>query len=196
MDFLRTMITGTVAYNNLEFPSVYNSAAGRSEQCSTETPGAGWSVVIILSPDEDDRTDGQLSKHFKSVAQRDSRLGEYAGIHSRRVLDDGSIQITIRKKCKTAKGKSNLEPAIVDTQRKPVENRAFRGGSKVNVMCSALPTNSPASGKWGMSLFLEALQLVEPVYMDGGVEDFPDLSGSTDPVTSAYDDFNDAIPFD
>ena len=151
---------------------------------------------MTVSPDEDERTDGQFGKHYKSVAQRDSRLGEYSGIHSRRVLDDGSIQITIRKKCKTAKGKANLEPAIVDTQRKAVENRAFRGGSKVNVMCSALPTNSPASGKWGMSLFLEAVQLVEPVYMDGGVNDFPDLSGSTDPVTSAYDDFNDAIPFD
>lgn len=195
MDFLRMMITGTVAYNNLEYPSVYNSAAGRSEQCSTETPGAGWSLVINMSADEDDRTDGTLSKHFKSVAQRDSRLGEYAGIHSRRVTDDGSIQVTVRKKCKTAKGKANLEPAIVDTQRKPVDNRAFRGGSKVNVMVSALPTNSPASGKWGMSLFLEAVQLVEPVYMDGGVDDFPDLSTSTDPVTSAYDDFNDEIPF-
>lgn len=195
MDFLRTMITGNTAFNNLEFPSVYNAAAGRSEQCSTETPGAGWSLVVTLSADEDERLHGLMTKHFKSVAQRDSRLGEYSGIHSRRVTDDGSIQVTIRKKCKTAKGKSNLEPAIVDTQRKPVDNRAFRGGSKVNVMCSALPTNSPASGKWGMSLFLEAVQLIEPVYMDGGVDDFPDLSGSTDPVTSAYDDFNDEIPF-
>ena len=195
MDFKRSMFTGTVAFNNLEYSSVYNTAAGRSEQCSTETPGAGWSLVVNLTAEEDARLNTEMSKHFSGVAQRDSRLGEYGGIHSRRVQDDGTILVTARKKCKTAKGKANLPPAIVDTQRKPVENRGFRGGSQVNVMVSALPTNSPASGKWGMSLFLEAVQLVEPVYMDGGVDDFPDLSGSTDPVASAYDDFNDEIPF-
>ena len=91
MDFLRSMITGNTACNNLEYPSVYNAAAGRSEQCSSETPGAGWSLVVTLSADEDKRLHNLMSKHFKSVAQRDSRLGEYAGIQAKMMAEIQSI---------------------------------------------------------------------------------------------------------
>ena len=38
MDFLRTMITGNTAFNNLEFPSVYN-AAGRSRAVFNRNSG-------------------------------------------------------------------------------------------------------------------------------------------------------------
>ena len=199
--FLRNMMSGTSLYNHCTGPNVFNQQTGRSEDCSPQTPGASWSLVVSLKQDElerlvgADRKSGLLGKHHATNAAVDSRMGEFNGIHSLRDLDDGTVQITLRKKCMTAKGKENAPPAIVDTQRKPVENRDFASGSLINVMVAWFPTKSPASGLWGMSGIIDAIQLVEPVWTTGGVSDFPDLSGSTDPVANAFDDFNDEIPF-
>lgn len=192
-DFLSTMIKNAVAkYNNAATPTAYNSSLGRSEDCTVTAPNAAWSISFTLDEKGRDELEHKARQHFSNVKKTDSRLGSYGGIHSMRKQDDGSVMYTARKKCMTAKGKQNPEPKIVDGKKFPVENRDFWGGSKINLMVTLLPTNSPASGEWGVSILLDAIQVVEPVFGSDEREDFDVIS---DQSVTAASEFEDEIPF-
>ena len=194
-DFLEVMImNATAEFNNLTTSNRYNSSLGKSEPCAPTDHGAAWDIVFSVTKEEDERLYGLGAKHFGSVKSRDTRLGEYSGFHSRREREDGVIQYTARRKCMTAKGKQNAMPPIVDAKRNTLEDRDFRGGSLINVKVSLLPTHSPASGLWGLSMFISAVQVITPIYAAGGVDDFPDMSGTVAATSNAHD-FDDEIPF-
>ena len=192
-DFKHLMIKNAVTkYNHAATPVVFNSSLGRSEDCTVTTPNAAWSVSFTLDDKNRDALEQAARAHFADVKATDKRISSYGGIHSMRKQDDGSVMYTARKKCMTAKGKQNQEPKIVDGNKFPIENRDFWGGTTINLMVTLLPTNSPASGEWGISILLDAIQVVEPVYGSDEREDFGVIS---DQGVSAASEFEDEIPF-
>ena len=213
-DFKNMLINDvTFVYPKLNSAYQYNSIEKKSYQCDEDTPGAFWSCSFTLPKPEAINLWNAAKDHFNECKSRNSKLGDFKTIHSYKENEDDTITFGSKKACKTSKGKPSRPIVVVDKDKKPLEDRGFWSGSTGAIKFSMLPTFNPSKNEWGITFYLDAVQVKHAEYADIS-EDFgimpddtpketqPDDPFSTPPSSkpttdagSSNLDFDDEIPF-
>jgi hypothetical protein len=90
----------------------------------------------------------------------------------------------------TGEGKANKPPTVVDNMKQPMppEKLEFWSGSTGNVRVRAFPTVDP-DGNGGISLLLDAVQVLKPVYGTANLDGFDVEEAESGPAEFAGDPF-------
>jgi hypothetical protein len=72
-------------------------------------------------------------------------------------------------------GTPNKQPTVIDGQKQPLADLAFWGGSTGTVRAWAVAVVDP-DGNGGISLLLDAVQVIDAKYGDGGMDDFDSVA--------------------
>jgi len=173
-------------YPRLDTTYRYNSQEMRSEQCPQQAQGASWSISWEV-PESDARDFyKELRQHFEECRKNDSSLPEFSKVFGMKKNDDGTVLFRAKKNGTNRNGGLNKEPMVVDGAKKPLENRAFWSGSKGSVKVIAFPSKDP-SGGGGISLLLEAVQVVEPLYNSDDLDGFDVVDTPNDNGKDPFD---------
>ena len=171
----------------------YNSQEKKTEACAPSVQGAGWSVSWLMPNDEAKQFFTGLKDHYNKVRESNRKLPEFGGVFGMKKQEDddgnltGFTQFTARKRAVSNQGKQNKEPRIVGPDLKNLEDKAIWTGSKGSVRALAFPTTDP-DGKGGISLLLDAVQVIEAVYGSDNLEDDFDVHEASEQFERMEDD--------
>lgn len=205
----------------LQFPKLngtyrFNTATQRSEPCAPTASNAAWSVAFDM-PDADAKAlVAELKEHYAASRSRNTKLPEFKTVFGAKRLKDkdgnptGMTQFTAKRNGVKKNGDRNESPTVIDGAKQPMTKLDFWGGSVGTVRAWAVAVVDP-DGQGGVSLLLDAVQVIEAKYGDGGMDDFDTVEvnkPTDDPFeTVAYaspplqvkpslrDDLDDEIPF-
>jgi len=149
---------------------------GKYVPANADEPNAIWSTSFIMEKPAAIELWNAAKAHFTDRNQKE----KFSAIHSYRQLEDGRIQFSAKKKAKTRKGEINKPPAMADHNCEDLADRAIWSGSKGNITFLMMPTRNPSNKEWGISLLLDELQVVDPIY--GGTAKFGSFSKTAAPV--------------
>jgi len=199
-----------LAYPRLDNTYRYNSAEQRSEPCNPTAQGAAWSVTWNMSHEAAAKLHGELKAHYETCRQRDTTLPEFDKVFGMKKQDNGLVSFRAKKNGTNRSGEANQPPTVIGADKQPLENKAIWTGSTGTIRVIAFPSKSP-QGEGGISLLLDAVQVIDPVYGGDGLDDFdsytPAAPANDDPfglppveekptAKSTFDeDLGDAIPF-
>lgn len=199
-------------YPRLDATYRFNSQEQRSEQCSPSAQGAAWSVSWTLSHEDAKALHTDLVAHYNECKSRDTTLPAFSKVFGMKKLDSGIVSFRAKKNGTNRKGEQNVGPTVIGGDKQPLADRAIWSGSKGTLRFIAFPSKSP-QGEGGISLLLDAVQVLEPVYGDaGGMDDFeligsapaapaddpfglPPIQETPKPAPAAAFDMEDEIPF-
>ena len=150
------------AYVNLAAPRVFDAAEGKSKTVEPSHPQGKYSLTWTLSADDGRKLADDCFAHFNERQKETSKIStDFGAVHGMKILDNGLYQVTASRKSMNSYGKLSLEIPVIDKDGNNVEDRGFMGGSRGTVLFSAFPAPNPSSGKWGISLGLLKVQLLE-----------------------------------
>ena len=198
------------AYPRLDQTYRYNSAEQKSEKCNPTAQGAAWSVSWTMSSEDAKAFYGDLRSHYETCKGRDTTLPAFDKVFGMKKLDSGLVSFRAKKNGTNRNGEQNNPPTVIGGDKQPLADKAIWTGSKGVLRCIAFPSKSP-QGEGGISLLLDAVQVLEPIYGGDGLDDFEMTSApSTAPVDDPFglpaesalpkaaprvDAFDDEIPF-
>lgn len=180
-------------YPRLKDTFRYNSAAKKSEPCAPGAANAAWSVVVKLPKAEAKQYYADMKAHYEACRKRNSKLPEFTKVFGmKKDEENGTVTFEAKKKGMNAAGAVNKPPTVIDSSKNawPSDKLDFWSGSIGTVRMRAFPTVDP-DGEGGISLLLDVVQVLKPVYgganLDGFDEDTeygaPDFQG--DPFQAA-----------
>ena len=198
-------------YPRLDKTYRYNSQEKRSEPCNPTAQGAAWSVSWTLSSENAKALYAELKAHYEDCKSRDTTMPAFGTVFGMRKLDSGLVSFRAKKNGTNRSGEANQPPTVIGADKRPLENMGIWTGSKGTVRVIAFPSRSP-DGEGGISLLLDAVQVLEPVYGGDGLDDFdmvtplgkaqdddpfglPPAQAAPKPVPAKMDEFDDEIPF-
>lgn len=158
----------------------YNSQEKKTEACDPQVQGAGWSIAWLMENEEAKRFFEGLKAHYNAQREVNRKLPEFGGVFGMKKEQDeggnltGKTQFTARKRAISNMGKPNKTPRVVGPDLKDLEDKAIWSGSIGSVRALAFPTTDP-DGKGGISLLLDAVQVIKPVYGSDNLEDDFDM---------------------
>lgn len=205
----------------LQFPKLhqthrFNTSTQRSEPCAPTASNAAWSVAFDMTEADGKALLAELKAHYADCRSRNSKMPEFKTVFgAKRVKDKdgnftGVMQFSAKRNGTKKNGDRNEAPTVIDGAKKPIEKLDFWGGSVGTVRAWAVAVVDP-DGNGGISLLLDAVQVTDAKYGDGGMDDFdevevkkPDVDpfGDTGPkaasaqAKSRNDDLGDDLPFD
>lgn len=154
----------------------YNSQDKKTEACDPQVQGAGWSVNWVMPNDEAKQFFEGLKAHYNAQREVNRKLPEFGGVFGMKKEKDAEGNLTgktlfaARKRAVSNMGKANKVPRVVGPDLKDLEDKAIWSGSIGSVRALAFPTTDP-DGKGGISLLLDAVQVIKPVYGSDNLED-------------------------
>lgn len=204
----------------LQFPKLhqthrFNTTTQRSEPCAPTASNAAWSVAFDMTDADAKALFNELKEHYAASRSRNSKLPEFKTVFGAKRLKDkdgnltGMTQFTAKRNGTKKNGDKNDPPTVIDGSKNPVDKLDFWGGSVGTVRAWAVAVVDP-DGNGGISLLLDAVQVTEAKYGDGGMDDFDmvevkkpadDPFGDIGPAattqvkTSLRDDLADDLPF-
>lgn len=158
----------------------YSAQEKKTEACDPQVQGAGWSVSWLMDNDEAKKFFEGLKAHYNAQREVNRKLPEFGGVFGMKKEkdDDGTLtgktQFSARKRAISNAGKANKVPRVVGPDLKELENKAIWSGSIGSVRALAFPTTDP-DGKGGISLLLDAVQVIKPLYGSDNLEDDFDM---------------------
>ena len=163
-DFMKVLAKNVT----LQFPKLnqtyrFNTAQQKSEPCAPTASNAAWSIGFEMSKADAKPIFDQLKAHYDACRSRNSKMPQFKTIFG--MKKDGS---------------PNKAPTVIDGQKQPLADLAFWGGSKGTVRAWAVAVVDP-EGNGGISLLLDAVQVTEARYGDGGMDDFDTVENKSDP---------------
>jgi len=174
-------------YPRLDATYRFNSQEQRSEQCNPSAQGAAWSVSWTLSHEDAKALHADLVAHYNECRSRDTTLPAFAKIFGMKKLDNSLVSFRAKKNGTNRAGEQNKPPIVIGGDKQPLADLSIWTGSKGTLRVIAFPSKSP-QGEGGISLLLDAVQVVEPIYGDaGGMDDFE--SFGTAPTPPSDDPF-------
>lgn len=188
-DFKPVMINDTTFYwPRLDQPYRYNSQEKRTEACPATAPNAGYSIAFDVTKAEAKELYGILKAHYNATRAAKPSLPEFGTVFGmKKDPETGTVRFTAKKRALSNDGKVNKPPIVIGADKKPLADPAIWSGSKGNLRVLAFATKDP-DGAGGISLLLDALQVVEAVYGGDGLDDFNEVI--TDKPMTADDDFD------
>lgn len=202
-DFKNMHVKNTVfQYINLAAPRAFDMAENTSKTVEPTHPQGKWSISWILSAEEADQFQAECKDHFEARRKENPKISEFGAIHGFKERDDGTVMVTASRKSMSQSGKQNKPVNVIDEFGKPITDLdAVWGGSKGTATFSIYPAPNPSSGKWGISIGIGKVQILERSEGggdDGGVFDIQPAP-ATDvfglPATDAPQAIEDEIPF-
>ena len=211
-------------YKNIEFdyvhlsaPRVWDNTNRKFITVEPDHPHGKYTLTWTISNDDGKKFVDTCFAHFNARKPENSKITtDFGAVHGLKILDNGLYQVTASRNTLNQFGKRNPLVEIIDEYGLDVENRQIMGGSRGTVAFSAYPSSNPSSGKWGISLGLLKVQLLErgAGSHDDGVFDIKPKSEMDDvfglkpvpkrakptvptpaPATPIEDVFDDDIPF-
>jgi hypothetical protein len=155
----------------------FNTATQRSEPCAPTASNAAWSVAFDM-PDADAKAlVAELKEHYAASRSRNTKLPEFKTVFGAKRLKDkdgnptGMTQFTAKKNGTKKNGDRNEPPTVIDGAKQPMTKLDFWGGSVGTVRAWAVAVIDP-DGAGGISLLLDAVQVTDAKFGDGGMDDF------------------------
>ena len=201
-EFKKMSIKNTVfQYVNLDKPRVWSQTENKSMVVDPSHPKGKWSITWLLSAEEAAEFAKECKKHFAECKNANSKISEFGAVHGLKKRDDGTFAVTASKSCMSSKGTLNKPVKLIDTYGEEIKDRDVYGGSKGTAAFSAFPANNPSTGKWGISLGLNVVQITERAEGSGFDPDVFDIAekpkNDDDPfgLPDVKPDLDDEIPF-
>lgn len=181
-DFMKVLAKNvTLQYPKLSQPHRFNTQKQASEPCAATASGAAWSVAFEMTKDEARPIFEQLKAHYDACRGRNPKMPQFKTVFGMKKNEEaGMVQFTAKRNGMKKDGTPNKAPTVIDGQKQPLADLAFWGGSKGTVRAWAVAVISP-DGEGGISMLLDAVQVVEARYGDGGMDDFDTVQPKDDP---------------
>lgn len=186
-DFMKVLAKNvTLQYPKLDQTYRFNTQKQASEPCAPTASNAAWSVAFEMSKAEAKPIYDSLVAHYEACRQRNTKLPRFHTVFGMKKLKDehgnetGVIQFTAKRNGMKKDGTPNKAPTVIDGSKAPLADLKIWGGSKGSVRAWAVAVIDP-DGKGGISLLLDAVQVTEARYGDGGMDDFDTVESKADP---------------
>ena len=186
-DFMKVLAKNvTLQYPKLSQTYRFNTQKQASEPCAPTASNAAWSVAFEMTKEEARPLYEQLKAHYDACRARNSKMPQFTKVFGMKKLKDehgnetGIIQFTAKRNGMKKDGTANKAPTVIDGQKQPLADLNIWGGSKGTVRAWAVAVISP-DGEGGISLLLDAVQVTEARYGDGGMDDFDTVEPKADP---------------
>lgn len=176
---------------NLQYPKLnqtyrFNTQKQASEPCAPAASGAAWSVAFDMPKEQAKALYDELRGHYEACRSRNSKMPQFKTIFGMKKLKDengnetGLVQFSAKRNGMKKDGTPNKAPTVIDGQKQPLADLNIWGGSKGSVRAWAVAVIDP-DGNGGISLLLDAVQVTEARYGDGGMDDFDTVENKSDP---------------
>lgn len=188
-DFHKIMVRNVAfLWPRLDQPYRYNNATKRTEACAASATNAGYSLAWEMLPGDATKLRDECIAHYNACRARNTTLPEFGKIFGAKKDDaKGVIHFTAKKRAMSSAGTETKPPTVVDAQLQPLADKAIWTGSEGNVRVLAFPTVDP-EGVGGISLLLDVVQVVKPVYGGDGLEgDFEAVAAPIDDDLGGFD---------
>jgi hypothetical protein len=207
-DFYKVLAKNvTLQYPKLSQTYRFNTAKQASEPCAPTAANASWSVVFDMPKAEAKILFDELRGHYEACKSRNSRMPDFKTVFGMKKLKDesgnetGIVQFTAKRNGMKKDGTPNKSPTVIDGMKAPLADLNIWGGSKGSVRAWAVAVVDP-DGHGGISLLLDAVQVTEARYGDGGMDDFDEVQTKADPfeakpaqAAQSKSDIDDDIPW-
>jgi len=210
-DFLKVLAKNvTLQYPKLNQTYRFNTQKQASEPCAPSASNAAWSVAFEMPRDQAKPLFDEMKAHYDASRARNPKLPQFTKVFGMKKLKDehgtetGIIQFTAKRNGMKKDGSANKAPTVIDGQKAPLADLNIWGGSKGTVRAWAVAVIDP-DGLGGISLLLDAVQVTEARYGDGGMDDFDTVQPKDDPFEkkalgeekrqSIARDLDDEVPF-
>ena len=176
-DFHKVVVRDAhLKYPRLNSTYRYNTQTQKSEQCPQTVSGASWAISWESSVEDATALYNELKAHYLARKAENPKMPEFKTVFGMKPIKDDNgntvaVDFTAKRAGVNKSGELNQPPRVVDKFKQPLENLEIWSGSKGNLSLSAAPTRDP-DGNGGISLFITAIQVTEPVYGGGGIDDF------------------------
>jgi len=186
-DFLKVLAKNvTLQYPKLNQTYRFNTQKQASEPCAPSASNAAWSVAFEMPRDQAKPLFDEMKAHYDASRARNPKLPQFTKVFGMKKLKDehgtetGIIQFTAKRNGMKKDGTANKAPTVIDGQKAPLADLNIWGGSKGTVRAWAVAVVDP-DGLGGISLLLDAVQVTEARYGDGGMDDFDTVQPKDDP---------------
>ncbi len=180
----------TLQYPKLSQTHRFNTQKQASEPCAPTASNAAWSVAFDMPREQAKPLYEELRAHYEACRSRNSKMPQFKTIFGMKKLKDehgnetGIVQFAAKRNGMKKDGTPNKAPTVIDGQKQPMADLNFWGGSKGSVRAWAVAVIDP-DGNGGISLLLDAVQVTEARYGDGGMDDFDSVESKADPFEQA-----------
>lgn len=174
----KKIVTGEV---ELRFPRLdqtyrFNNAAKATEACPPTAQNAAWSTGFALPMNEAKALKAELIEHYNQCRERNRKLPEFSKVFGSKVIldDEGNktnfVHFSAKRNAVTGAGKAARQPSIVGVDLQPFDAARLWTGTIGRLRMNAVPTTDP-DGFGGVSLLLDAVQIIKPEYGGDNLED-------------------------
>ncbi len=180
----------TLQYPKLSQTHRFNTQKQASEPCAPTASNAAWSVAFDMPKEQAKPLYEELRAHYEACRSRNSKMPQFKTIFGMKKLKDehgnetGIVQFAAKRNGMKKDGTPNKAPTVIDGQKQAMADLNFWGGSKGSVRAWAVAVIDP-DGNGGISLLLDAVQVTEARYGDGGMDDFDSVESKADPFEQA-----------
>lgn len=175
----------TLQYPKLNQTYRYNTQKQASEPCAQTASNAAWSIGFEMPKDQAKALYEDLRAHYEACRSRNSKMPAFKTIFGMKKNEEkGTVSFSAKRNGMKKDGSPNKAPTVIDGQKQPLADLAFWGGSKGTVRAWAVAVVDP-EGNGGISLLLDAVQVTEARYGDGGMDDFDTVESKADPFEQA-----------
>jgi hypothetical protein len=171
----------TLQYPKLNQTYRFNTQKQASEPCAPTASNAAWSVAFEMTKEEARPLYEQLKAHYDACRARNSKMPQFKTVFGMKKNEEtGTVSFTAKRNGMKKDGTANKAPTVIDGQKQPLADLNIWGGSKGTVRAWAVAVVDP-DGNGGISLLLDAVQVTEARYGDGGMDDFDTVESKADP---------------
>lgn len=180
----------------LQFPRLkdtyrFNSATKKSEPCGQNVTNAAWSAGMKMPKDKAKEFFVQMKAHYEACRERNKKLPAFSKVFGMKKDDEnGTVTFEAKKKGVTGEGKPNKRVTVIDNLKNPFpeDKLEFWSGTTANVRVRAFPTVDP-DGNGGISLLLDVVQVLRPVYGTANLDGFDEEEVEAGPSEFVGDPF-------
>jgi hypothetical protein len=205
-------------YPHLDKPYKYDAAKerdngelGKSVECEPTAPSAAWSTDFEIDKERGIQLYKEAEQLLEAYKRDNKSVKKTEELRGYKEFPDRPDVLRFRAKsvCADSKtGEIRKPPTMVGADLKPIENRDIYTGSKGAISFGASVTLNGNTGAHGVTFWLNAVQVTEPLYssndLDGFVatektydnlEDFLSDTERQDQEKKSLNDLDDEIPF-
>lgn len=177
-------------YPRLSVTEKWDNAQRKFTICDQSDQGAYWSCSFVLS-DADRAAMWEVgAAHYQALTQELNLppISQGASLfRSEQQHKDpegnflqGQWIYKAARKTFNAQGHPSKRPIVLNGMNQPIDRVDFWSGSKGRLCITMLPTVDPKTNTGGMRLFLDKVQLLDPIY-GGGFDEVPNAASNSMP---------------
>lgn len=144
----------------------YNERAGergKSEPCPPTVTGAAYSIGMNMDKEKAKALFAECKDHFEKTSKE-----TFSTVWGMTKEDDGTVTFRAKRNGTNSRGQINSPPLVIDGKKNPLKDVGIWNDSTGTVLCSALATKNAKTGAYGITLYLNVVQVTHAVYGSAG----------------------------